>query len=373
MARTEAGLAVERAFPAGMASVRFEIEGVLSLISEAGAKTAGLHHLVLHSLQRTAGKAAWVAFNDYCIAETPGETALDFTQPWRTPVCLVYRNCSVPDETPGETVGETVGETPEETVGEGEGSAENAREPREEKRGEPKDPSDAEKKKEKEKEEEENAESVAQSKENTETASTTQSTIQPTSTSTSTTQSTTQSAAASLPSVPRSLPISLPPPLPSLPSSSSSSSSSQPFYTPISLQSASPAYRRLSPAELPGAGDLVAIDCEFVALNCEEVPPFPLFLSILGGSSARRPSNREKGGQSPARPRHLPHQRSPRRSRRLHSLRGPRRRLPQPLQRTFPRGSRRGDQPASPRAAQRRVFPAPPPRRPRVCVRRTRP
>lgn len=282
MARTEAGLAVERAFPAGMASVRFEIEGVLSLISEAGAKTAGLHHLVLHSLQRTAGKAAWVAFNDYCIAETPGETALDFTQPWRTPVCLVYRNCSVPDETPGETVGETVGETPEETVG-----AENAREPREEKRGEPKDPSDGEKKKEEEKEEEENAESVAQSKENAETPSTStsqstsqsisqsiaQSTIQPTSQSTST--STTQSAAASLPSVPRSLPISLPPPLPSLPSSSSSSS--QPFYTPISLQSASPAYRRLSPAELPGPGDLVAIDCEFVALNCEEVPPFPLF------------------------------------------------------------------------------------------------
>ena len=287
MARTEAGLAVERAFPAGMASVRFEIEGVLSLISEAGAKTAGLHHLVLHSLQRTAGKAAWVAFNDYCIAETPGETALDFTQPWRTPVCLVYRNCSVPDETPGETpeetVGETVGETVEETVG-----AENAREPRDGKRGEPKDLNDAEKKKEEEKEEEENAESVAQSKENAETPSTStsqstsqsisqsiaQSTIQPTSQSTST--STTQSATPSLPSVPRSLPISLPPPLPSLPSSSSSSSS-QPFYTPISLQSASPAYRRLSPAELPGAGDLVAIDCEFVALNCEEVPPFPLF------------------------------------------------------------------------------------------------
>lgn len=286
MARTEAGLAVERAFPAGMASVRFEIEGVLSLISEAGAKTAGLHHLVLHSLQRTAGKAAWVAFNDYCIAETPGETALDFTQPWRTPVCLVYRNCSVPDETPDETPEETVGETPEETVG-----AENAREPRDGKRGEPKDLNDAEKKKEeeKEKEEEENAESVAQSKENAETPSTStsqstsqsisqsiaQSTIQPTSQSTST--STTQSATPSLPSVPRSLPISLPPPLPSLPSSSSSSSSSQPFYTPISLQSASPAYRRLSPAELPGAGDLVAIDCEFVALNCEEVPPFPLF------------------------------------------------------------------------------------------------
>ena len=287
MARTEAGLAVERAFPAGMASVRFEIEGVLSLISEAGAKTAGLHHLVLHSLQRTAGKAAWVAFNDYCIAETPGETALDFTQPWRTPVCLVYRNCSVPDE--------TLDETPEETVGETVG-AENAREPRDGKRGEPKDPSDAEKKKEEEKEEEENAESVAQSKENAETPSTTQPTIQPTSTSQSTSQSisqsiaqstiqptsqststsTTQSAAASLPSVPRSLPISLPPPLPSLPSSSSSSSS-QPFYTPISLASASPAYRRLSPAELPGAGDLVAIDCEFVALNCEEVPPFPLF------------------------------------------------------------------------------------------------
>ena len=75
MARTEAGLAVERAFPAGMASVRFEIEGVLSLISEAGAKTAGLHHLVLHSLQRTAGKAAWVAFNDYCIAETPADVS----------------------------------------------------------------------------------------------------------------------------------------------------------------------------------------------------------------------------------------------------------------------------------------------------------
>lgn len=237
MARTEAGLAVERAFPAGISSVRFEIEGVLSLISEAGAKTAGLHHLVLHSLQRTAGKAAWVAFNDYCIAETPGETALDFTQPWRTPVCLVYRNCSVPDETPGETVGETVGG---------------------EKSGEPKDPSDAEKKEKESDKKEENAESVAQSKENTDSASTT------------------QSAAPSLPSVPRSLPISLPPPLPSL-LSSSSSSSSQPFYTPISLQSASPAYRRLSPAELPGPGDLVAIDCEFVALNCEEVPPFPLF------------------------------------------------------------------------------------------------
>ena len=300
MARTEAGLAVERAFPAGMASVRFEIEGVLSLISESGAKTAGLHHLVLHSLQRTAGKAAWVAFNDYCIAETPGETALDFTQPWRTPVCLVYRNCSVPDETPDETPEETVGET----VG-----AENAREPRDGKNGETKDPSDAENNKEENskeenskeenskeennkeennKEKEENAESVAQSKENAETPSTStsqstsqsisQSIAQPTiqSTSQSTSTSTTQSATPSLPSVPRSLPISLPPPLPSLPSSSSSSSS-QPFYTPISLQSASPAYRRLSPAELPGAGDLVAIDCEFVALNCEEVPPFPLF------------------------------------------------------------------------------------------------
>ena len=102
MARTEAGLAVERAFPAGIESVRFEIEGVLSLISEAGEKTAGLHHLVLHSLQRTAGKTAWFSFNDYCIAEIPAETAvetaLDFTQPWRAPVCFVYRNCSAPED-----------------------------------------------------------------------------------------------------------------------------------------------------------------------------------------------------------------------------------------------------------------------------------
>lgn len=30
-------------------------------------------------------------------------------------------------------------------------------------------------------------------------------------------------------------------------------------------------YRQLSPDEIPGKGDLVAIDCEFIALNCEEV------------------------------------------------------------------------------------------------------
>ena len=343
MARTEAGLAVERAFPAGIESVRFEIEGVLSLISEAGEKTAGLHHLVLHSLQRTAGKTAWFSFNDYCIAEipaeTPGETAvetaLDFTQPWRAPVCFVYRNCSAPEDMDAEGRDDMQADMQSEAKKKEEtGETEKEGEGRETRSGNGETKRDGEG----------NTEPMAPSETQSETQSGTQSGTQsetqlvtqlvtqsetqsnptdnnpnhnhntePTSQSTSnsaptvSTVSTASTAStvstASTPGFPVSLRIGLPPSLPSLPSPSSS----LPFYTPISLASPSPGYRRLSPAELPGAGDLVAIDCEFVALNCEEVgllaplAPRPKFCPTAIASSRRRPiSSSDASPASPA-------------------------------------------------------------------------
>ena len=189
MERSGTSLSVARAFPAGSSSERFEIESVLSLISESGGGRA-TQHLVLHTLQRTAsGRPVWYSFNDYCIAEAPAEDALDFTQPWRSPICLVYRNASANDR--DEDLNE-FGRADRRSDIQSSPEGANA---------------------------EANAQRNAQTTEQTD-------------------------------------------PQPS------SQLSSQP-----SSQLSSLDFGPLAVCDLPGEGDLVAIDCEFVALNCEEVIP----------------------------------------------------------------------------------------------------
>ena len=145
-------------------AVKYEVESVLSLVEDdAGGKSPAKPHLVLHSLQPTENSRSWFSFNDYCIAEADEDFILDFTNSWRTPICLVFRNVNFCDDAFQSVV---------------------------------------------------------------EIASRTQPT---------------------------------------------------PFYTPISLGAPNIplTYRQLSPDEIPGKGDLVAIDCEFIALNCEEAEVTP--------------------------------------------------------------------------------------------------
>lgn len=310
MARTEAGVAVAREFPAGVPCAQFAIEAVLSLITEdAGEKTAGLQHQVLHALRRTAGKEAWYLFNDFCIAETPAGKVLDFTQPWREPVCLVYKNLTA-------TAGDE--EDEEEEDGNGDG-VEDEKEKKEKEEAGDEEKEAGEEKKEEAGEDEKEAQSTqsaessastqpaaqpsqpstesaesASSQPNSESASQTtaqpiaqpiaQPTSQPTSSQPTSSQPTSPQPIAQptapQPTAPQPsaqpiaalgsargawLPLGVPPSLSSL---LPRRPSSEPFYTPICL---SPGYRRLEGVALPARGDLVAIDCEFVALNCEEV------------------------------------------------------------------------------------------------------
>ena len=304
MARTEAGVAVAREFPAGVPCAQFAIEAVLSLITEdAGEKTAGLQHQVLHALRKTAGKEAWYLFNDFCIAETPAGKVLDFTQPWREPVCLVYKNLTA-------TAGDEEDEEEEDGNGDGVEDEKEKKEKEEKEAGEEKKEEAGEDEKEAQSTQSaessastqpaaqssqpstESAESASSqtnsesaSQPNTESASqpsqptssqpSAQPTSQPTSSQPTSSQPTSPQPSASHPSAQPIaalgsargawLPLGVPPSLSSL---LPRRSSSEPFYTPICL---SPGYRRLEGVALPARGDLVAIDCEFVALNCEEV------------------------------------------------------------------------------------------------------
>ena len=209
MERSGTSLSVARAFPAGSSSERFEIESVLSLISESGGGRA-TQHLVLHTLQRTAsGRPVWYSFNDYCIAEAPAEDALDFTQPWRSPICLVYRNASANDR--------------DEDLNEWERADRRA--------------------------------DIQSSPEGANTEANAQRNAQ-------TTEQTDPQPSSQLSSQLLSQPSSQP----------SSQLLSQPS-SQLSSQLSSLDFGPLAVCDLPGEGDLVAIDCEFVALNCEEVIP----------------------------------------------------------------------------------------------------
>lgn len=112
----------------------------------------------------------------------------------------------------------------------------------------------------------------------------------------------------------------------------------QPFYSPSSLGApdAQQTFVMLPNDKLPGRNDLISIDCEFIALTCEQVTS--RLLCDLGGHHSRRSPDRAERGRSAAGPRDLSHARSHRVRRRLHSLRGPRRRLSDAIQRTEARG-----------------------------------
>ena len=80
-------------------AVKYEVESVLSLVEDdAGGKSPAKPHLVLHSLQPTENSLSWFSFNDYCIAEADEDFILDFTNSWRTPICLVFRNVNFCDD-----------------------------------------------------------------------------------------------------------------------------------------------------------------------------------------------------------------------------------------------------------------------------------
>ena len=202
--------------------MKYSIQGVLSLVTDdvsASPSSSSSSHLLLHTTHEATG-ADWFCFNDYCITHTTIETALSFTDAWRSPICLVYHCNDFPEDS-----------------------------------------------------------------------------IAPLLTA----------------------PTRPPPP---------------PFYSPSSLGApdAQQTFVMLPNDQLPGRNDLISIDCEFIALTCEQVSL--RFLCDVGGHHSRRPSDRAEGSRSAAGSRDVSHARSHRVRRRLHSLRGPRRRLPDAIQRT---------------------------------------
>lgn len=174
--------------------MKYTIQSVLSLVTDDVSASVASSHLLLHATHEATGPD-WFCFNDYAITHTSLDSALAFTDAWRSPICLVYHCADFPED----------------------------------------------------------------------------------------------SIAPLL-----AAPTRPPPP---------------PFYSSSSLGApdAPQTFVRLPEDKLPGKGELISIDCEFIALACEQVLS-PL-LCHPGGYHARRPPHRAEGGRSAAGPRHLSHAR----------------------------------------------------------------
>lgn len=86
----------------GEEGMKYQLTSVVSLINDDLGNTSptpvpsfvNAQHLVLQSLLRQEPDSLpqWYLFNDFCIQPSTEAEALSFVQPWKTPVCFVFKN-----------------------------------------------------------------------------------------------------------------------------------------------------------------------------------------------------------------------------------------------------------------------------------------